>query len=173
MTEKKTNILNAASALFAEEGYKGTSTNKVAKRAKVSEGLIFRHFGNKEGLLQAVLKQGEERMKALFIPIVMELDPKEVIRKTITLPFTLPESEHKFWRLQYQVKWEMNYNSSAKLEPLKMALRNAFEKLGYTQPRLEAEALSLYLDGIAHNILLNEMENKEALCNFLLQKYGL
>ena len=49
MTEKQKNIVNAALELFAKEGFKSTSTSKVAKKARVSEGLIFRHFKNKDG----------------------------------------------------------------------------------------------------------------------------
>ena len=44
MTEKQESILQAALKLFATEGYASTSTNKVAKVAGVSEGLIFHHF---------------------------------------------------------------------------------------------------------------------------------
>ena len=48
MTDKQEKILQAALELFAKEGFKGTSTNKIAKKAGVSEGLIFRHFENKD-----------------------------------------------------------------------------------------------------------------------------
>ncbi len=61
MTEKQEKILQSALELFAKEGFHATSTNKVAKHAGVSEGLIFRHFGNKEGLLQAILAEGRAR----------------------------------------------------------------------------------------------------------------
>ena len=54
MTQKKENILKAALRLFAEQGYYATSTSKIAKEAGVSEGLIFRHFGNKEKLFSVV-----------------------------------------------------------------------------------------------------------------------
>jgi AcrR family transcriptional regulator len=51
MTEKKELILQTALRLFSEQGYEATPTNRIAKEAGVSEGLIFRHFENKEGLL--------------------------------------------------------------------------------------------------------------------------
>ena len=51
MTEKQENILNTALELFAKDGYDATSTSKIAKCAGVSEGLIFRHYGSKDGLL--------------------------------------------------------------------------------------------------------------------------
>ncbi|MFT5243346.1 MAG: AcrR family transcriptional regulator, partial [Psychroserpens sp.] len=43
MTDKKEQILKSALELFANEGVNATSTNKIAKYAAVSEGLIFRH----------------------------------------------------------------------------------------------------------------------------------
>ena len=49
MTEKQEKIVQSALQLFAQEGYHATSTSKVAKHAGVSEGLIFRHFRNKDG----------------------------------------------------------------------------------------------------------------------------
>ena len=71
MTSKKENILNAALELFALEGYYATSTSAIAKKAGVSEGLIFRHFKNKEGLLEAIFQMGEEQVKVIFADIVL------------------------------------------------------------------------------------------------------
>lgn len=45
-------MLGAARDLFAERGYKGTSTRDIAERAGVSEVMIFRHFGSKANLFQ-------------------------------------------------------------------------------------------------------------------------
>ncbi len=173
MTEKQENILKAALELFAEEGYNATSTSKVAKKAGVSEGLIFRHFGNKEGLLNAILLEGTERAKMLFADIVLETDPKKVIRKSIELPFNVAETEYNFWRLQFKLKWELKKYSGEKMEPLVMALANAFEKLDYESPKLEAEFIVYYIDGVGGAILRNVLKNKAEMKNFLLKKYNL
>jgi AcrR family transcriptional regulator len=45
-------LLDAARDLFAERGFKGTSTRDIADRAGVSEVMIFRHFGSKANLFQ-------------------------------------------------------------------------------------------------------------------------
>ena len=45
-------MLDAARDLFAERGFKGTSTRDIAERAGVSEVMIFRHFGSKANLFQ-------------------------------------------------------------------------------------------------------------------------
>ncbi|MCR9063172.1 MAG: TetR/AcrR family transcriptional regulator [Cytophagales bacterium] len=105
MTEKQENILQAALKLFASEGYHATSTNKVAKSAGVSEGLIFRHFGNKEGLLDAVLNLGKEKFKAIYANIIFEEDPKQVIKGALSMLFNVPEEDYTFWKLQMKLKW--------------------------------------------------------------------
>lgn len=45
--------------LFAEHGFTATSTRKVARAADVSEGLIFHHFGNKQGLLLGAARRSK------------------------------------------------------------------------------------------------------------------
>lgn len=173
MTEKQEKILQAALELFAKEGYHATSTNKVAKHAGVSEGLIFRHFGNKEGLLQAILEEGERRIKVLFVDIVMETDPKEVIRKTIEMTSKIDVSDYDFWKLQFKLKWELEVSGDEKMEPLKMALTNAFSKLNYESPELEAQLLILFIDGIGSAVLKGSSLNAEEMIQFLLTKYDL
>ena len=46
-------ILRAAIAEFGRVGYSATSTNEIIKQAKVSKGLLFHHFTNKEKLYEA------------------------------------------------------------------------------------------------------------------------
>lgn len=173
MTEKQENIIHAALQLFAKEGYHATSTSKVAKAAGVSEGLIFRHFRNKEGLLQAILTQGEEKFKMLFFDVVMETEPKEVIRKAITMMQKVDVADYDFWKLQFKLKWELEISNDKKMEPLKMALTNAFNKLGYESPELEAELLLLFTDGLGSAVLKGSNLNATEMIQFLLKKYKL
>ncbi len=48
-------IVDAARAVFAEHGYAGATTREIADRAAVTEVLIFRYFGNKAALFDAVV----------------------------------------------------------------------------------------------------------------------
>jgi AcrR family transcriptional regulator len=171
MTEKQEQIVKAALQLFAREGYHATSTSKVAKAAGVSEGLIFRHFGNKDGLLQAILEEGERRMKALFVDIVMESDPKEVIRKTILMTSKVDVSDYDFWKLQFKLKWELEISGDDKMEPLKMALTNAFKKLNYEEPEMEAQLVLLFLDGLGSAVLKGSSLKPDEIIQYLLKKY--
>lgn len=173
MTEKQEKILIAALQLFAQEGFHATSTRHIARQAGVSEGLIFRHFGNKEGLLHAVLEEGEQRIKLLFVEIVMETDPLEVIRKAIEMPGTIDEADYEFWKLQYKLKWELEVSSDKKMEPLKMALSNAFRKLNYASPEMEAQLILLFIEGFGSEVLKGASLDPVEMIQFLLSKYKL
>ena len=47
-------MIDAAVALFSEEGYAAVSTRRIAERAGCSETLLFRYFGDKRGLLMVI-----------------------------------------------------------------------------------------------------------------------
>jgi len=50
-TGTKEKIVATARSLFAEKGYKGTTTAEIAREAGFSEGTIYRHFDSKKELL--------------------------------------------------------------------------------------------------------------------------
>ncbi|MBF0095095.1 MAG: TetR/AcrR family transcriptional regulator [Alphaproteobacteria bacterium] len=54
---KRRAILDAAAALFASEGYAGTSMDALAARANVSKATVYAHFSGKAELLGAVVRQ--------------------------------------------------------------------------------------------------------------------
>lgn len=55
--ETRDRIISSAIELIAEESYRSISMIDIEARSKVSRGSIPWHFGNKEGLLQAVVKR--------------------------------------------------------------------------------------------------------------------
>jgi AcrR family transcriptional regulator len=52
--ERRESILMAARSVFAENGFRGTTTRALAESAGVSEALLFQHFPNKEALYSAM-----------------------------------------------------------------------------------------------------------------------
>ena len=46
---------------FLQSGYKGTSTRTITEKAGVNEVTLFRHFGSKQGLLQAAALNAVEQ----------------------------------------------------------------------------------------------------------------
>jgi len=53
--QSRARVLKAATALFAAKGFHETSTREVARKARVNEITIFRHFKNKQELYLQVL----------------------------------------------------------------------------------------------------------------------
>ena len=174
MTEKQEKIIEAALELFSKNGFHATSTSKVAKHAGVSEGLIFRHFKNKNGLLAAIAKMAEEKMGGIFYNVITESDPKKQIRLFLEMPFEIKEEDKEFWKLQFKLKWELNTHSKDKMKPITDALTSAFEKLSYENPEMEANFLLFFVEGISTSILREQMvlDQKEVL-SFLIRKYDL
>lgn len=53
---RRQQIVETALRLFAEHGFDGTSTRKIAQAADISEGLIFHYFPTKNDLLNAIFE---------------------------------------------------------------------------------------------------------------------
>lgn len=55
-------ILQAAKSLFAGKGYDNTSTVAIARLAGTSESQLMKHFGSKEGLLEAIFEKAWQKI---------------------------------------------------------------------------------------------------------------
>ncbi|WP_059008217.1 TetR/AcrR family transcriptional regulator [Streptomyces specialis] len=66
--ESRRLLLDAAAGLFAERGYRQTTFADIAERSGVSRGSIPWHFGNKEGLLAAVVEDVLTTVHAAMAP---------------------------------------------------------------------------------------------------------
>jgi AcrR family transcriptional regulator len=54
-TQRREQLLDVAQVAFARAGYRGTTTLEIGREAGVSEKLVLKHFGNKEGLFRAAV----------------------------------------------------------------------------------------------------------------------
>ena len=52
-------LVGAARACFAESGYRGAAAEEIVRRAGVSRGAMYHHFGDKLGLFRAVVEEIE------------------------------------------------------------------------------------------------------------------
>jgi AcrR family transcriptional regulator len=116
---KKHELVRAAVRLFAENGFDGTTTLRIAKAAGVTEPLIYYHFSNKDGLFTHILENAFadyfnrldnlptqtpkvfERIEAiigLHMDIAME-KPEETYLIASTCPARLKNGAHVCTRL--------------------------------------------------------------------------
>lgn len=58
-------LLSAGAEVFAEKGYEGGSTRDICARANTSINMVHHYFGNKAGLLEAIVEQYGEHVLAV------------------------------------------------------------------------------------------------------------
>ncbi|MBA2628118.1 MAG: helix-turn-helix transcriptional regulator, partial [Gemmatimonadales bacterium] len=73
--EIRTKILDAAVRVFAETGFRGATTRRIATEAGVNEITIFRHFGSKSALLELAIGRNAVNASAPKLPRV-PIDPE-------------------------------------------------------------------------------------------------
>lgn len=66
LEQRKTRVLEVATALFLAKGYAETSLVEIAKQAGVATRTIYQHFGDKEQIFQVVLDQHVTAREAEF-----------------------------------------------------------------------------------------------------------
>jgi len=74
--QKEKIIVQSAIKLFSSRGYHATKMDDVAKQAKMSKGLIYFYFKNKEDLYMAVTKKAFEQLNAVFKDTLKSKDKK-------------------------------------------------------------------------------------------------
>jgi AcrR family transcriptional regulator len=86
MKTSKENMLLVALRLFAQKGYEATSIFDIAHELEITKGAIYKHFKNKQDILNAIIskmKENDQRFAEQFImPIhVLSLEELEAYQK--------------------------------------------------------------------------------------------
>src|SRR5215470_15783030 len=81
-------ILLAGKQFFAEHGYENTSTVSIARAAQTSESQIVKHFGSKEGLLEAIFASGWGRIAEAFSAVEYLSSPSAKLQALVGLILT-------------------------------------------------------------------------------------
>lgn len=61
-------ILEATARVYAEHGYRGATTRRIAEEAGVNEVTIFRHFGSKGALIEQAVRHHHELWRIEGLP---------------------------------------------------------------------------------------------------------
>jgi AcrR family transcriptional regulator len=64
--ERQQHILNAALSCVRRSGFHGASMSDIAAEAKMSVGVIYRYFANKEAIVEAIVANDLAEMRAMF-----------------------------------------------------------------------------------------------------------
>ena len=94
-TGRRERILLAAEQVFAERGFRGTTTREVAGKAGIANSLIFYYFKNKMALYEAVFQSFFDQLEGLVQQnLSLDLDRLGQLRQFL-FTFTDYAKEHR------------------------------------------------------------------------------
>src|SRR5205823_6676660 len=91
--QRREQLMEVATKLFARNGYEATTTAAIAEMAGVTEPILYRHFKSKQELFVAIVKAvSDQTMRHWHDLIEGVTDPAEQIRR---VAFELPQHMEK------------------------------------------------------------------------------
>ncbi|MEH2321077.1 TetR/AcrR family transcriptional regulator [Nostoc sp.] len=94
--DKVEQILQGAMQEFLQNGYAGTSMDRVAVAAGVSKATVYSHFQDKEGLFKVLIESlAHQKFNSLFGAEPMEGEPKIVLRQLGTKLLEQINNDHE------------------------------------------------------------------------------
>jgi len=78
-------LLESAKILFSVHGYENTSTAAIARQANTSESQLIKHFGSKEGLLEAIFEHGWQNLDFISQAVQVLPSPADKLRMIFEL----------------------------------------------------------------------------------------
>jgi AcrR family transcriptional regulator len=158
-------ILQAAKQLFAARGYENTSTVNIARMAGTSESQLMKHFGSKEGLLEAIFEQGWEQMSFYFRGIEELKSPAEKLQALLDLVVNALERDKELKELmllegrRVRKEGRMILMTEGYLRFVKVldGILAQMKDAGMLRPELDAQALRSGLTGMFEGMLRDQV----------------
>jgi TetR/AcrR family transcriptional regulator, mexJK operon transcriptional repressor len=82
---KRKTLLLAATAVFLEKGFDGTSMDDVAARAEVSKPTVYKYFSDKEHLFAAIVRATTDQIDDLVSLVVETMDGEADVNKSLAV----------------------------------------------------------------------------------------
>ncbi len=161
-------MLQAAKHLFATRGYENTSTVAIARAAGTSESQLMKHFGSKEGLLEAIFDGGWGELSYIFRAI-QDLDsPAEKLGALLDLTLKALEKDRELKELMLlegrRVRKERNLVMLTRgflgfvqsIDAVLLEMRSAGELRPELHPQAVRSALMGMFEGLLRDQLMGE-----------------
>ena len=147
--ERREQILEAASEVFAAQGLHGASTEDIAKAAGISQPYIFRLFGTKKDLYKAVVARCFRQTLEIFQRAAEGKRGEEAMHAIGEAYGELLAADPAYLRLQMQA-----YAACDDPE-IRTATRTGFKKLWELVERLTGLPFQTVVDFFAVGMLMN------------------
>ena len=79
-SSSRNRMIAVAKRLFSSAGYENTTTVMIAREAHTSESQLVKHFGSKEGLLEAIFEEGWAGLRMQMANIQAIAAPRERLK---------------------------------------------------------------------------------------------
>ncbi|MBS4196819.1 TetR/AcrR family transcriptional regulator [Lederbergia citri] len=148
---KKTDILNAALALFLEFGVQKVSVAEIARKANVSQVTIYNYFESKDNLVHEVIifyidKEWREYEELLKSNLAFPEKIKRIIFNKKETANKIHEDFYQYFMREYAAG--MSYIENLYIEktvPSFIELFNEGKEKGYIDPDLSNEVILFYI----------------------------
>jgi AcrR family transcriptional regulator len=101
--ERREQLLDATNAIVAEHGFQGVTIQSVARRAGISRPIVYEHFGDLQGLLEALVARETARalaqVSATALPELSSGDPRELMLESLRGYLAAVGEHPDTWRL--------------------------------------------------------------------------
>ena len=99
--ERRTQLLELGLKVFSDDGYDQVSMDEIARKAGISQGLLFHYFGTKQDFYVAVLSIISDRViAAVFRPDIT--NPFTLVVHGLQQYFGFMQEHSKFFRTLYE-----------------------------------------------------------------------
>ncbi|GGV08789.1 TetR family transcriptional regulator [Actinomadura cremea] len=143
--EARERILRAAARLLAESGGEPVSTRAICGAAGVGAPTLYHHFGDKQGLLDAVAAHGFERYLASKRAQPHSADPVEDLHRGWDLHVDFGRSNPELYTLMYGTS--RRPPAAAEAHELLLGLVGAVARAGRLRVPVEAAAGMIHASG--------------------------
>lgn len=159
--KRRAEILDAAFHIFSENGYHNASVSQIAKRAKVSKGLMYNYFDSKEEVLRAIMHQLLEDIYAYFDIKTITHFTDESMANYINKSLDIVLQDIKRWRLYVSLSMQPDVTpifldmAKKDMSQLLHALLQYFSEKGVSDPVFYMRYYMAVTDGIQLQIMLD------------------
>lgn len=144
--EKQDRMMNASLKVFAQNGYKGASTDDIVKEAGISKGLLFHYFGSKLGLYTFIFNYSAKYMTLELSTAVAagETDFFEILRQIEFARFQALKNYPYMQEFLNSVEYEDVGEALVAIEEKRNALERTYDQI---RSRVNMEAFRPGVDG--------------------------
>jgi len=162
-------LLDAATRIFHECGYSGTTTNDIADEAGVSVGSLYQYFPNKDALLVALTRRHIESTTAGLADLLSTSSPGVELEVILRSVVNFLVEQHELDRLHLLVMHEAPRTPeiNTELDRAKSRLVDSTEKLLWNRIQEPHERVLISrmvvatIDAAVHDVILRQPKGQK------------